>query len=102
MLCWSARNLPSGLVRALARPGFSSGASLAVGPALQGNVAGLVIAANGMGFIVSPFFGPFLYEFVHPAAPFLIAASLLAGLTIFARLAFPKDPPYSNAGSVSK
>lgn len=91
-----------GLGQGLARPGFSSGASLAVGPALQGNVAGLVIAANGMGFIVSPFFGPFVYEFVHPAAPFLIAATLLAGLTIFARFAFPKDRVYLPPGSVRK
>ena len=73
-----------GLGQGLARPGFSSGASLAVGPELQGNVAGLVISANGMGFIVSPFFGPWMYEFVHPDAPFYLAAALLAGLGIFA------------------
>ncbi|MFN4185882.1 MAG: MFS transporter, partial [Hyphomonas sp.] len=46
-----------GLGQGLARPGFSSGASLAVSPQLQGNVAGLVISANGMGYIVTPFFG---------------------------------------------
>lgn len=80
-----------GLGQGLARPGFSSGASLAVGPELQGNVAGLVIAANGMGFIISPFFGPFVYEFVHPAAPFLIAATLLVALTLFARFALPAN-----------
>ena len=74
-----------GLGQGLARPGFSAGASLAVGPELQGNVAGLVIAANGMGFIVSPFFGPFLYEFVHPALPFALAATMLILLAIFAR-----------------
>ena len=73
-----------GLGQGLARPGFSSGASLAVGPELQGNVAGLVIAANGMGFIISPFFGPWMYEFVHPNAPFLIAAALLIGLGLYA------------------
>ncbi|MEM6899380.1 MAG: MFS transporter [Pseudomonadota bacterium] len=78
-----------GLGQGLARPGFSSGASLAVGPELQGNVAGLVIAANGMGFIVSPFFGPFMYEFVHPALPFLLAASLLVILAVFARFTLP-------------
>ncbi len=73
-----------GLGQGLARPGFSSGASLAVGPELQGNVAGLVISANGMGFIVSPFFGPWMYEFVHPDAPFLLAAAILAGLGLYA------------------
>jgi len=84
-----------GLGQGLARPGFSSGASLAVGPELQGNVAGLVIAANGMGFIVSPFFGPFVYEFVHPALPFALAATLLVGLAIFARTTLPdqRDTP---------
>lgn len=81
-----------GLGQGLSRPGFSSGASLAVGPALQGNVAGLVIAANGMGFIVSPFFGPFLYEFVHPALPFALAAVLLICLSAFARF-FVDDTP---------
>lgn len=81
-----------GLGQGLSRPGFSSGASLAVGPELQGNVAGLVIAANGMGFIVSPFFGPFLYEFVHPALPFALAAIMLIMMAIFARF-FVSDIP---------
>ncbi|MEL7481898.1 MAG: MFS transporter, partial [Pseudomonadota bacterium] len=81
-----------GLGQGLARPGFSSGASLAVGPELQGNVAGLVIACNGMGFVVSPFLGPLVYEFVHPAAPFLIAAVLLTGLALFARFVLPAQP----------
>jgi predicted MFS family arabinose efflux permease len=54
-----------GLGQGLARPGFSSGASLAVSPQLQGNVAGLVISANGMGYIVTPFFGLFVYQYVE-------------------------------------
>lgn len=81
-----------GLGQGLARPGFSSGASLAVGPDLQGNVAGLVIAANGMGFVVSPFLGPYVYEYVDPAAPFVIAAVLLAALALFARFVLPVQP----------
>ena len=74
-----------GLGQGLARPGFSSGASLAVSPALQGNVAGLVISANGMGFIVTPFFGLFLYEFVSPQLPFVICTSLLILMALFAQ-----------------
>ncbi|MEO0982728.1 MAG: MFS transporter [Pseudomonadota bacterium] len=74
-----------GLGQGLARPGFFSGASLAVGPALQGNVAGLVMACNGVGFVISPFFGPWIYENVDRSAPFLIAAGLLVGMIIFAR-----------------
>lgn len=76
-----------GLGQGLARPGFSSGASLSVSPALQGNVAGLVISANGMGFIVTPFFGLFLYEFVSPSLPFWLCAALLAAMAIFAATA---------------
>ena len=74
-----------GLGQGLARPGFSSGASLAVSPALQGNVAGLVISANGVGFIVTPFFGLFLYEFVSPQLPFMISTALLIAMALFAQ-----------------
>lgn len=74
-----------GLGQGLARPGFSSGASLAVSPALQGNVAGLVISANGMGFIVTPLFGLFLYEFVSPQLPFVICTTLLIAMALFAQ-----------------
>ena len=80
-----------GIGQGLARPGFSSGASLAVGSSLQGNIAGLVISANGMGFIVSPFFGPWMYEFVHPSAPFLGAGVLLLVMALFARKVFPAN-----------
>lgn len=80
-----------GIGQGLARPGFSSGASLAVGSSLQGNVAGLVISANGMGFIVSPFFGPWMYENVHPHAPFIGAGVMLIVMAFFARKVFPAN-----------
>lgn len=80
-----------GLGQGLARPGFSSGASLAVSPALQGNVAGLVISANGMGYIVTPFFGLFIYQFVHPALPFALCAGLLALMALFAARVLPDE-----------
>lgn len=73
-----------GLGQGLARPGFSSGASLAVSPQLQGNVAGLVISANGMGFIVTPFLGLALYQFVAKPLPFILAAVLLVAMALFA------------------
>lgn len=72
-----------GIGQGLTRPGFSSGASLAVSPQLQGNVAGLVISANGMGYIITPLFGLFLYEFVDPALPFWICIGLLIAMAIF-------------------
>lgn len=73
-----------GLGQGLARPGFSSGASLAVSPQLQGNVAGLVISANGAGYIITPFFGLFVYEYVGRDIPFLIAAGLLVFMAFYA------------------
>ncbi|HAE26905.1 MULTISPECIES: MFS transporter [Hyphomonas] len=73
-----------GLGQGLARPGFSSGASLAVSPQLQGNVAGLVISANGMGYIVTPFFGLFVYQYVGANIPFMIASGLLIFMAVYA------------------
>ena len=66
-----------GIGQGFSRPGFTSGASLAVGASLQGNVAGLVTAANGMGFVASPIFGLWAYENIHPAFPFWFSAVVL-------------------------
>lgn len=79
-----------GLGQGLARAGFSAGASLAVRPEQQGAVAGLIISANGMGFIVSPFFGPFLYESVSRTAPFVIAGVLMLLMAIFMAVKLPR------------
>ena len=76
-----------GLGQGLARPGFSSGASLAVPPQLQGNVAGLVISANGMGYIVTPLFGLFVYEYVNPDLPFVLCALMLLAMFFYSRFA---------------
>lgn len=73
-----------GLGQGFSRPGFTSGASLAVGATLQGNVAGLVTAANGTGFVVSPIFGLWAYEHIHPTAPFIFCACLLGAMGLFA------------------
>ena len=76
-----------GLGQGLARPGFSSGASLAVPPQLQGNVAGLVISANGMGYIVTPLFGLFVYEYVDRHLPFILCAGMLVAMFFYSRFA---------------
>lgn len=76
-----------GIGQGLTRPGFSSGASLAVSPELQGNVSGLVISANGAGYIVTPLFGLFLYEYVDPSLPFWICVVLLVCMALFAKFA---------------
>jgi MFS family permease len=73
-----------GFGQGFARPGFSAGASLSATHEQQGDVAGLVTAANGMGFIVSPLFGLWLYEAVRPAAPFIFCAVLLVLMTAYA------------------
>ena len=75
-----------GLGQGLARPGFFAGASLAVDADEQGDIAGLVMATNAIGFVVSPFFGPWMYEFAHPSVPFLIAGTVLLAMAPFAAL----------------
>jgi hypothetical protein len=44
-----------------------------------------------MGFIVSPFFGPWMYENVHPHAPFIGAGVMLLAMAVFARRVFPAN-----------
>lgn len=69
----------------LARSGFTGGASLAVNPEEQGRVAGLTTATAGVGFLIAPLTGLWLYQAVAPAAPFVLNAALgLAGLMLAA------------------
>jgi hypothetical protein len=68
------------------RPGFTSGASLAVAPHEQNAVAGMVTSVNGVAFIAAPAAGVALYGLAMPA-PFLATAALmlvLAACTAFA------------------
>ena len=68
----------------LFRPGFTSGASLAVSPAEQGQAAGIVAAVNGSAYIVSPAIGVWLYNhdraFVWMLVEALCLAVVLLGL----------------------
>jgi len=73
-----------GLGAGLARPGFAGGASVAVKPEEQGSAAGLVVAANGAGFVFSPLIGGVVYETVGMNAPLIIMLVLLVGMAIFA------------------
>ena len=72
-----------GLGFGLARPGFTGGASLAVDKKNQGAIAGLVVAANGAGFIVAPIFGAGLYAMVSPQAPFILCTVVLLALALY-------------------
>jgi hypothetical protein len=62
----------------LFRPGFTSGASLAVSPDEQGQAAGIVAAVNGSAYIVSPAIGVWLYNHQPIFAWALIEALCLA------------------------
>ena len=73
-----------GLGFGLARPGFTGGASVAVSPEEQGSAAGLVVAANGAGFVFSPLIGGVVYETVGMNAPLIITLTLLLAMLVFA------------------
>lgn len=60
-----------------ARPGFTAGASLAVGPAEQGAVAGLMMSIAGISFLFPPVIGVALYQ-LATFAPFAANAVLMA------------------------
>ena len=75
-----------GLGFGLARPGFTGGASLAVGKEEQGTIAGLVVASNGAGFVIAPIFGAGLYALVSPQAPFIFCTIILLCLAFYGKL----------------
>ncbi|HEY7977205.1 MAG TPA: MFS transporter [Rhizomicrobium sp.] len=70
--------ITSGLGFGMARPGFTSGASLAVSPHEQGAVAGLLNAAGAAGFIFGPLIG-WLYEF-SPRVPYMFGVVAMLSL----------------------
>jgi MFS family permease len=90
-----------GFGQGFGRPGFSAGASLSGAPAQQGDIAGYVTAANGMGYVVSPIFGLWMYDSVSPAAPFIFCAGVLALMTVYAWV-FVKQPSPAPADMVAK
>lgn len=71
----------SGLGFGMARPGFTSGASLSVAPHEQGAVAGIIGGASAMGFIAGPLIG-YMYEW-SPYIPYIFMGVLLAGLVAY-------------------
>jgi MFS family permease len=80
-----------GLGQGFSRPGFSAGASLAATHEQQGDIAGLVTAANGMGFVISPLFGLWMYENVSSEAPFIFCTGLVILMAIYAFFTTPRD-----------
>ncbi len=80
-----------GLGQGFSRPGFSAGASLAATHEQQGDIAGLVTASNGMGFVISPLFGLWMYENVSSEAPFIFCTGLVIAMALYAFFTAPKD-----------
>lgn len=76
----------------LFRPGFTSGASLAVLPKEQNAVAGMVTSVNGVAFVAAPALGVALYTAWMPL-PFLITAALMLGLALWTWLRFSPSAP---------
>jgi len=84
----------SGLGFGMARPGFTSGASLSVAPHEQGAVAGIIGGASAMGFIAGPVIG-YMYEW-SPYIPYIFMAVLLAALFVYMWL----SPTLRYAGTI--
>lgn len=70
----------------LARSGFTGGASLAVTPAEQGRAAGLTTATAGVGFLIAPITGLWLYQLLGPATPFQLNIALAIAAVAIAAL----------------
>ncbi|WP_114954006.1 MFS transporter [Sphingosinicella terrae] len=76
----------------LFRPGFTSGASLAVAPHEQNAVAGMVTSVNGVAFVAAPALGVLLYGFAIPV-PFVASAVLMAALATWTAFGFSPSRP---------
>jgi hypothetical protein len=66
----------------LFRPGFTSGASLAVRLGEQNAVAGMVTSVNGVAYIAGPAIGVALYQVARPL-PWFVIGALMAGLAVW-------------------
>lgn len=71
-----------GLGLGMVSPGFTAGASLAVGPDEQGAVSGFISACPAAGFVLGPITGTSLYQ-VHHTLPYVCALVLMLPLTIY-------------------
>jgi MFS family permease len=76
----------------LFRPGFTSGASLAVSLDEQNAVAGMVTSANGVAYVAAPAIGVGLYQLGRPL-PFLVTGALMLGLAGWAALRLRPSAP---------
>jgi MFS family permease len=70
----------------LARSGFVGGASLSVEPEEQGRAAGSTTATAGLGFLVAPVAGLWLYQTYGPETPYVLNVGLAAVSAVLAFL----------------
>lgn len=73
-----------GLGVGMVSPGYTAGASLAVGPEEQGAVGGLISACPAAGFVLGPIVGTSLYQ-IQPTLPYYCACALMLPLVLYAR-----------------
>jgi MFS family permease len=76
----------------LFRPGFTSGASLAVGLDEQNAVAGMITSANGVAYVAAPALGVGLYALALPL-PFVATGALMLALAGWAALRLRASAP---------
>jgi hypothetical protein len=80
----------------LFRPGFTSGASLAVTRAEQGQSAGIVASVNGAAYIVAPAIGVWLYGH-NPWVGFVAIELLCLSVFILALRSMASDAAMTGA-----
>ena len=81
----------------LFRPGFTSGASLAVSRAEQGQSAGIVASVNGAGYIVAPAVGVWLYGH-SPWIGFGVIEALCAAVIVLGIKSMTSDAALLHGG----
>jgi MFS family permease len=75
----------------LFRPGFTSGASLAVEPHEQNAVAGMVTSVNGIAYVAAPALGVGLYAFGW-SLPFVLTGAVMLGLALWGGVSLRLSP----------
>jgi MFS family permease len=80
----------------LYRPGFTSGASLAVGADEQNAAAGMVTSVNGLPYIFGPPLGVALYAIWMPL-PFILTGAVMLGLAVWVKLSLRPSVPAESA-----
>jgi len=71
-----------GMGLGLIAPAFTGGASLAVGPAEQGAIGGIIASCPAAGFILGPLLGTSLYQLGQPL-PYFLASMLIVLLFLY-------------------